>query len=159
MSKEYPQGEFHLRNVQKLFQKFDKNHDGILSLDEFKNLLSEVDKSIKTLPATAQVASQQGYYLGRILSQMYQTKGKSWNSSDLETLNSPFLYRHMGSMANIGGEQAVVDFDNGWIGEGNMSFWLWKSVYLSKQVSLKTRILLASDWLKLWVFGRDITKF
>jgi NADH dehydrogenase len=158
MVKTYPQAEHHLKNVQKLFDKYDNNKDGLLNLEEFKNLLSEVDRGIKTLPATAQVASQQGYYIGKILSDLHNAKGNEWNLKDVEAMN-PFCYKHMGSMANIGGENAVVDFENGLVGEGNASFWLWKSVYLSKQVSAKTRILLALDWFKLWLFGRDITKF
>lgn len=42
---------------------------------------------------------------------------------------------------------------------GQAGFLLWRSVYLSKQVSLRNRVLVLMDWAKTRVFGRDITRF
>ena len=33
---------------------------------------------------------------------------------------------------------------------------LWRSVYLTKQVAFRNRVLVLFDWLKSRVFGRDI---
>jgi NADH dehydrogenase FAD-containing subunit len=41
---------------------------------------------------------------------------------------------------------------------GEAGFYLWRSVYLSKQVSWRNRVLVAVDWVKTRVFGRDITR-
>lgn len=42
---------------------------------------------------------------------------------------------------------------------GQAGFLLWRSVYLSKQVSGRNRVLVLIDWIKTRVFGRDITRF
>lgn len=42
----------------------DTSGDQALDIGEFKNLLRTLDHELKNLPATAQVASQQGKYLG-----------------------------------------------------------------------------------------------
>jgi hypothetical protein len=37
---------------------------------------------------------------------------------------------------------------------------LWsRSVYITKQVSLRNRVLILFDWLKTQVFGRDLSNF
>ena len=43
-------------------------------------------------------------------------------------------------------------------GTGAAGFALWRSVYLSKQVSWRNRVLVALDWAKAKSFGRDITR-
>ncbi len=42
----------------------DTSGDQMLDLDEFKKMLITLDSQLKSLPATAQVASQQGKYIG-----------------------------------------------------------------------------------------------
>ena len=46
----------------------DTSGDQRLDIEEFKELLHRLDRSMKSLPATAQVADQQGKYLGGLLS-------------------------------------------------------------------------------------------
>jgi len=41
---------------------------------------------------------------------------------------------------------------------GSVGFLLWRSVYLTKQVSVRTRVLVLFDWLKTQLFGRDVTR-
>jgi NADH:ubiquinone reductase (non-electrogenic) len=42
---------------------------------------------------------------------------------------------------------------------GQFAFLLWRSVYITKQVSMRNRVLILFDWLKTRVFGRDISLF
>ena len=42
---------------------------------------------------------------------------------------------------------------------GRAAFGLWRSVYISKQVSPRNRLLVIGDWVRTRVFGRDITRF
>lgn len=42
--------------------------------------------------------------------------------------------------------------------KGTIGFGLWRSVYMVKQVSIRNRVLVAFDWFKSRVFGRDITQ-
>ena len=41
---------------------------------------------------------------------------------------------------------------------GRFAYLLWRSVYLTKQVSARNRFLILIDWLKTRVFGRDISQ-
>ena len=42
---------------------------------------------------------------------------------------------------------------------GSTGFLLWRSGYVVKQVSTRTRVLVLFDWLKTKVFGRDVTRW
>lgn len=103
----------------------------------------------KDLAQTAQVAQQQGKYLSKKLN--YEAK---FNSPYPE----PFVYQHFGKMAYLGSYRAVFDADNTKI-KGFLSWFFWRSVYLTKTVSLKNKLLIPINWLKTMLFGRDITKF
>ncbi len=99
------------------------------------------------LPATSQVAQQQGKYLARVLNARVENK-------DIK----PFTYRHLGMLAYVGSDRALADLDpikgRGW------ATWLfWRSAYLSKIVSLKNKTLVLFDWFKAKIFGRDISQF
>jgi NADH dehydrogenase FAD-containing subunit len=60
---EYPHLQPYSHGVKKLLEKYDVNQDGKLQLDEFQTLLTEVDRELKSVPSTAQAASQAGRYL------------------------------------------------------------------------------------------------
>jgi len=42
---------------------------------------------------------------------------------------------------------------------GRLAYLLWRSVYATKQVSARNRLLILFDWLKTRLFGRDISQF
>ena len=99
------------------------------------------------LPSTAQVAQQQGKYLARHLNRHAQGK---------ET--PPFKYKHMGMMAYIGEQRALADLKNV-KGHGFTTWLFWRSAYLTKLVSMRNKILVAQDWFRTLIFGRDISRF
>ena len=69
----------------------------------------------------------------------------------------PFQYRHLGTLAYLG-NTAVGELPWGYKMIGGLwAQYLWRSVYWSKQVSMRTRIYLSIDWTKRAVFGRDIS--
>ncbi|KXN85645.1 putative NADH-ubiquinone oxidoreductase C3A11.07, mitochondrial, partial [Leucoagaricus sp. SymC.cos] len=73
----------------------------------------------------------------------------------------PFEYSHQGSLAYIGSEKAIADlpFMNGNIATGGVATYLfWRSAYLSTLFSLRNRTLVATDWLKVKLFGRDVAR-
>jgi len=76
-----------------------------------------------------------------------------------EKANKPFRYRHFANLAYVGGEHAAIDLGGGRYISGVSAFWLWKSIYLSKQVSFRTRCSLAFDWFKSFFFGRDTSEY
>lgn len=153
-------------------------------------ILSFGDCSCNTdnfLPATAQVASQQGAYLARLFGKgildakeeltgkllpVFRNKKVSVGFADRITafatqssnIAAPFQFLNLGILAYTGSGTALSQLQvtpkesNRLKGKGTIGFGLWRSVYLSKQVSLRNRALVLTDWLKAQVFGRDITR-
>jgi len=142
------------------------------------------------LPATAQVASQQGEYLARLFTQNYDmcpgfdtsdnsmlppTQDKTKEKKLAEKISSfaiqdsevaaPFQFLNLGILAYTGDGSALAQLQltpseqTRLKGTGKVGFGLWRSVYLSKQVSWKNRSLVLLDWAKTQIFGRDITSF
>ena len=129
------------------------------------------------LPQTAQVAAQQGAYIAHLFNRQYVLsdpvpvmgpRPPSWIYYPLTALRAggiqsalPFTFLNLGQLAYIGQDNAVAQVD---FGEselmrisGSQAYFLWKSVYLVKQVSTRTRILVLFDYLKTWLFGRDLS--
>lgn len=120
--------------VKELFELYDKDQDECLTLNELAVMLQDIGNKITTLPAvclpvlsvtsnlclihrisqTAQVAAQQGKYLGAKLHRL--TKREESLSRNMipheaadEFVAKPFSYHHLGSLAYIG-NAAVFDF-------------------------------------------------
>lgn len=143
------------------------------------------------LPATAQVASQQGEYLAKLLSSGYDfcpgvdeeegifrppardpSVGPMSASESIAAFAcqsggdfaAPFQFLNLGILAYTGGGSALAQLqvtpdEKGRVkGSGKVGFGLWRSVYLSKQVSWRNRFLVFVDWTKAQIFGRDITR-
>ncbi|KAH8704093.1 alternative NADH-dehydrogenase [Talaromyces proteolyticus] len=73
----------------------------------------------------------------------------------------PFQYSHQGSLAYIGKERAVADIS--WLSGniasgGTMTYLFWRSAYLSMCFSARNRVLVATDWIKAKIFGRDVSR-
>ena len=73
--------------------------------------------------------------------------------------HKPFVYDHLGSMAYIGGSRAVVEFTDSFWSGGLGAFVLWRSAYLSRQVSMQMRINLALEWAKRPLVGSNLCKY
>ncbi|KAI7859676.1 pyridine nucleotide-disulfide oxidoreductase-domain-containing protein [Circinella umbellata] len=146
--KRYPVTKQHIGELVSTFNKYDADHSNTLELEEMRSLLGDIDKKMTQLPATAQVASQQGVYVGKLLNQLAKNRDAALH---------PFQYNHFGSLAYLG-NTAVGEFGPGYKMIGGLyAQYLWRSVYWSKQVSLRTRINLSIDWTRGALFGRDIT--
>ncbi|KAF2475165.1 FAD/NAD(P)-binding domain-containing protein [Lindgomyces ingoldianus] len=73
----------------------------------------------------------------------------------------PFEYSHQGSLAYIGSEKAVADIS--WMSGnfatgGTVTYFFWRSAYLSMCFSTRNRILVLMDWVKSKMFGRDVSR-
>ncbi|KAH6834148.1 dehydrogenase B2 [Perilla frutescens var. hirtella] len=163
----YPQVELYLKNKQmsSLVDLLkDPNRDSAkesveVNLEEFKAALSQVDSQMKNLPATAQVAAQQGSYLADCFNRMEQCEvnpeGPLRFRGEGRHRFRPFRYRHLGQFAPLGGEQTAAQLPGDWVSIGHSTQWLWYSVYASKLVSWRTRALVVTDWTRRFIFGRD----
>ncbi|KAI0705930.1 nucleotide-binding domain-containing protein [Cytidiella melzeri] len=164
IKKKIPMSEEHLDKVRELFDLFDSDADNSLNLNELAVLLQEIGNKITALPATAQVASQQGKYLGAKFTKLEKQRatleknelGMSGMGVD-EIVAKPFRYMHLGSLAYIG-NAAVFDLGKYSFMGGLAAMYAWRSVYWSEQVSSRTRALLMIDWVIRGVWGRDLSR-
>lgn len=117
--------------VKELFELYDKDKDDSLDMNELAAMLQDIGNKITSLPAvrfpyslhtdpcsdasqTAQVASQQGKYIGSKLYRLAKreaslTKNMVSPEAADEFVSKPFCYHHLGSLAYIG-NAAVFDF-------------------------------------------------
>lgn len=103
--------------------------------------------SSEPLPATAQVAQQQGKYLAKAL----RTRAAGQEPA-------PFRFRALGMLAYVGDRKALADLPH-WEGRGWVTWLFWRSVYLTRLVSWRNKFLVLLDWFKTMVFGRDPSRF
>jgi len=148
------------------------------------------------LPATAQVASQQGEFLGKLFSNDYRVdaaaadgqlvppvdvdpnRSKSFSEQIASfamgesEIAAPFQYLDLGILAYTGSGSALAQvqvapgkgdpMSETWNPvrlqiKGKLGFGLWRSIYLWKQTSPKNVVLVTLDWIKVKLFGRDIS--
>uniref|UniRef100_A0A6S8C9L8 NADH:ubiquinone reductase (non-electrogenic) n=1 Tax=Aureoumbra lagunensis TaxID=44058 RepID=A0A6S8C9L8_9STRA len=126
------------------------------------------------LPATAQVAAQQGEFLARLFATGYDTTQdiptRSGTKEPLaeafcQTMDNtnliiarPFQFLDLGALTYIGDSKALAQLPAGIKGQGGVAFALWRSVYIAKQMSLRNRLLIFGDWVRGRFFGRDLTR-
>ncbi|KAJ2898223.1 putative mitochondrial nadh dehydrogenase protein [Zalerion maritima] len=157
--KRFPQAMGHLRRLDKLFSEYDKDKSGTLDFGELRELLTEIDSKLTSLPATAQRAHQQGQYLGHKFNKLAHAspglKANDIREGDLDdAIFNTFEYRHLGSLAYVG-NSAVFDRGGGWNFSGGLwAVYAWRSVYFAQSVSFRTRFLMMMDWAKRGLFGR-----
>jgi NADH dehydrogenase len=161
IKKKIPMAASHLEKVRALFDLYDSDADNALDLNELAVLLQEIGNKITALPATAQVASQQGKYLGYKL-HLLAAKRDTLLANELppatdEAVAGTFNYRHLGSLAYIG-NAAVFDLGRLSFMGGLAAMYAWRSIYWSEQVSMRTRALLMIDWVVRGVWGRDLSR-
>ncbi|KAG2424696.1 hypothetical protein HXX76_014272 [Chlamydomonas incerta] len=125
--------------------------------DQFKEVLGKVDKGLRALPATAQVANQQGKYLASVFTNNRVT-GAPELDAPLQEKVKPFRYFHKGSAAYVGSDKAVFDLPKIGPLTGTGAGFVWKSYETMSQFSFRNQCLVAADWLRTKIFGRDISR-
>ncbi|KAK1264493.1 hypothetical protein QJS04_geneDACA010593 [Acorus gramineus] len=133
----------------------------VFSIGDCSGFLESTGKP--TLPALAQVAERQGKYLAGLLNRIGKAGGGHANSSKDMELGDPFVYKHLGSMASVGRHKALVDLRQskeakGLSLAGFVSWFIWRSAYLTRVVSWRNRFYVAINWATTFVFGRDISR-
>jgi NADH dehydrogenase len=87
------------------------------------------------LPGLAQVAKQEGIYLGRALAR------------GLPRPFPPFRYHSRGNTAVIGRHAAIFDFGGGWQFKGWYAWFFWAFIHVYLLVGFEHRVLVAVQWL------------
>lgn len=103
----------------------------------------------RDLPQLAQVAEQQGAYLGRAL-----------NRRAVGRPIGPFTWRDRGASSFLGHGRAVVQRPGRPRGvAGFLAYQLWRMGVFTGLLGPKNRVLVPLDRLRAYVFGRDLSKF
>jgi len=124
--------------------------DSYLAIPEHPEIFAIGDCSSivdRNLPLTGQLAQSEGKYLARMFNR--KLRGKSVE---------PFSYFNKGMLAYVGSGKALMDTP-GLKGRGFLAWLLWRSIYLTKLVSLRNKVSVLFDWLRTFFFGRDFSKF
>lgn len=137
------------------FHAADVDKDQSLSVEEFQSFLLLVDKALKSLPATAQVAAQQGKYLGKLFT---KHPDDLYSKNGIADEIKPFVYNHLGSFAYIGSNRAVLQMPGIGVFKGLATMWLWRASYTSECVGIRMKALVLGDWLKSATVGRDTSR-
>ncbi len=134
--------------LRAVFAAADKDGSGGLELGEFRELLAGMDKHLRALPATAQVARQQGVYLAGVA-----------NAGHLGSPDGapPFTWTDMGSMAFLGKDEAVAKLPGVGVVQGMAAAALWRGFETSNQQSWRNRAAVSIDMARTKIFGRDVS--
>ncbi len=126
--------------------------DEYLRLQNMENIFAIGDTSAvknkdgRYLPALAQVAEKESVVIAKNLY-------RSINNQPLKS----FQYKSAGNLVSLGqwmaaGEIAHFTFT------GHITWWLWRTVYLSKMISFKKKLRVAMDWTINIFSPRDISQ-
>ncbi|OCH92738.1 FAD/NAD-P-binding domain-containing protein [Obba rivulosa] len=109
------------------------------------------------LPATAQVANQKAKYLTKRLNALIKERAQSPGEPE------PFRFHNAGSLAYLGDWEALYDRTKAerlkTKEAGRLAWFLWRSAYFTKTLSIKNKILVPTYWFLNWLFGRDLSRF
>jgi NADH:ubiquinone reductase (non-electrogenic) len=135
--------------LRAVFRAADTDGNGRLDEAEFRALLEGMDKHLRSVPATAQVAKQQGRYLADVAN---RAPDGLFGSVDAAP---PFAWTDLGSMAFLGGDEAAAKLPGVGVLKGVAAGALWRGFETVNQQSLRSRSAVAFDQLKVRLFGRD----
>ncbi|XP_039020120.1 internal alternative NAD(P)H-ubiquinone oxidoreductase A1, mitochondrial-like [Hibiscus syriacus] len=132
--------------------------EDVFALGDCAGFLEQTGKPV--LPALAQVAERQGKYLVDVFNRIgNQDGGRAFSAEDM-SLVDPFVYKHLGSMASVGRYKALVDLRQSKDAQGIslagfVSWFVWRSAYLTRVICWRNRFYVAVNWATTLVFGRD----
>jgi NADH:ubiquinone reductase (H+-translocating) len=95
------------------------------------------------LPGVAQVAIQQGRYVGRFLSALLHGRPEP----------RPFRYSDRGNMAVVGRNFAIMESGRIRLG-GFIAFWIWAFIHLMSLPQMQNRGRVLGQWLWVYLAGR-----
>jgi NADH dehydrogenase FAD-containing subunit len=94
----------------------------------------------KAVPGLAPAAKQMGAYVANVIQARISGKAPP----------PAFRYRHLGSLATIGRQEAVADF--GWLRlRGRLAWFLWGTIHVAFLIGVRSRTLVALQWL--WAYA------
>jgi NADH dehydrogenase len=102
-----------------------------------------LDAEGRPVPGIAPAAKQQGRYVAEVVA--CRATGAA--------APQPFRYRHVGNLATIGRQAAVIEFPfvrlTGWL-----AWWIWGIAHIYFLIGTRSRIAVAMSWLWSFVSGQ-----
>jgi NADH dehydrogenase FAD-containing subunit len=98
-----------------------------------------------SVPGLAPAAKQAGVYVARMIDARVAGRARP---------NTPFRYRHWGSLAAIGRKAAVVDIAGVRLG-GAPAWWLWGMLHIGLLVGVRNRIVTVVNWFCSYITFRS----
>lgn len=112
----------------------------IFVLGDTAHVLSEG----KPVPGVAPAAKQQGSHAARTIRARLEGKPEP----------GPFRYRHMGNLATIGRNAAVIEYGRfkmrGWL-----AWWVWGIAHIYFLIGTRSRLMVALSWLWIFLSGQN----
>ena len=105
---------------------------------------AHVESNGTIVPGIAPAAKQQGKYAARIIRARLAGRAEP----------PPFRYSHMGNLATIGRNAAVIDF-NGFTLKGRLAWWIWGVAHIYFLIGTRSRLAVALSWLWSFVSGHN----
>ncbi len=126
-----------------------KDDDKVFALGDvagYVDVAQSTDAKPMTMPMLAQVTVSQAAVVAKNIKATI--KGKKLKS---------LVYHSKGSMVSVGQWFAIGEIFSMNIA-GKLTWWMWRTVYLSKFISWKKRVRIIIDWTLDAFYPRDITK-
>lgn len=111
-----------------------KGYTNIFAIGDIAAVVSQ--RTPKGHPQVAQVAIQQGKYLGEVIK--YRITGREYSK--------PFRYLDKGSLATVGKRRAVADLGKFRFG-GYIAWLLWSVVHLFSISGFRNKLMVALNWV------------
>ena len=124
-----------------------ENYRNIFALGDFASFAQKNRKNVFVpLPALAQVAEKQARAVAKNI--QLAVAGKALRA---------FRYRHAGNLISLGQWMAVGEMLN-FTFSGRLTWWVWRTIYLSKLISWRKKVRVAIDWTMNLFSPRDISE-
>lgn len=105
---------------------------------------AHVESKGAPVPGIAPAAKQQGKHAARVIRARLAGRAEP----------PPFRYSHMGNLATIGRNAAVIDF-NGFTLKGRLAWWIWGIAHIYFLIGTRSRLAVALSWLWSFVSGHN----
>ena len=97
------------------------------------------------LPALAQVAVQEARAIADNINRQINKQ-----------VLKPFVYKHSGTLLSLGQWMAIGEISR-FVLWGHLTWWIWRTIYLSKLISRQKKVKVAIDWTINIFSARDIS--
>lgn len=105
---------------------------------------AHVESGGKPVPGVAPAAKQQGQHAAKVI------RARLKGESDPQ----PFKYKHLGDLATIGRNAAVIDL-HGFRLKGWLAWWIWGIAHIYFLIGVRARLIVSLSWLWSFLTGTN----